>query len=289
MRTALALNGEFAEAYVNRGNVLQELLQHEAAIESFNGAIALNSAIAEAFQGRGVSLSSLKRFGQAFVDYSKAIELKPDLAAVHLNRGNLLCELQRHEAAVADCLRATELEPSSVQAYLGLGSAYVHLKKLDLAIASFEKATALDPTGKYVIGACRLAKMQACRWEGLREDRDLIVQELQAKKPVCNPLTLAALIDSPALHQLAAEVFVRDQIFEPREMDADLERIADMSPDNFTRPRSTKIRIGYFSTDLRAHPVAHLTAGLFEHHDRAKFEVTAFAFGPEATIPRRRA
>ena len=283
--TALALNGEFAEAYVNRGNVLQELQQHEAAIESFNGAIALNTAIAEAFQGRGVSLSSLKHFGQAFVDYSKAIELKPDLAALHLNRGNLLCELQRHDAAVADYLRATELDPSGVQAHLGLGSAYVHLKKLDLAIASFEKATALDPTGKYVIGACRLAKMQACQWEGLREDRDLIVQELEAKKPVCNPLTLAALIDAPALHQLAAEVFVRDQIFESREMDADLERIEDMSPENFTRPQSTKIRIGYFSADLRAHPVGFLTAGLFEHHDRSRFEVTAFAFGPETVDP----
>jgi len=29
--------------------------------------------------------------------------------------------------------------------------------------------------------------------------------------------------------------------------------------------------------------MAYLTAGLFERHDRAKFEVTAFAFGPEAS------
>ena len=28
--------------------------------------------------------------------------------------------------------------------------------------------------------------------------------------------------------------------------------------------------------------MALLTAGLFEHHDRSRFEVTAFAFGPEA-------
>ena len=48
---------------------------------------------------------------------------------------------------------------------------------------------------------------------------------------------------------------------------------------------STKIRIGYFSADFRAHPVAFLTAGLFERHDRTKFEVTAFAFGPEASDP----
>lgn len=283
--TAIELNGEFVEACVNRGNVLQELLQHEAAIESFGRAISLNPAIAEAFQGRAVSLFALRRFGQALVDYGKAIELKPDLAALYLNRGNLLGELQRHDAAVADFLRATELDPNGAQGHLGLGSAFVRLKKLDLAIASFEKATALDPTSKYVVGACRLAKMQACRWEGLSEDRDLIAQQLKAEKPVCNPFTLVALSDSPELQRLAAEVFVRDQIFEPREMDADLERIEDISPARFTRPRSTKIRIGYFSADLRMHPVGFLTAGLFEHHDRSRFEVTGFAFGPEAIDP----
>jgi predicted O-linked N-acetylglucosamine transferase (SPINDLY family) len=44
-----------------------------------------------------------------------------------------------------------------------------------------------------------------------------------------------------------------------------------------------RIRIGYFSADLRAHPVAALTAGMFEHHDRSRFEVFAFSFGPDTT------
>jgi Glycosyl transferase family 41 len=51
----------------------------------------------------------------------------------------------------------------------------------------------------------------------------------------------------------------------------------------FSRPRSDRIQIGYFSADFRAHPVAQLAAGLFERHDRTKFEVTAFVFGPEAS------
>jgi protein O-GlcNAc transferase len=46
------------------------------------------------------------------------------------------------------------------------------------------------------------------------------------------------------------------------------------------RPRGNKIRIGYFSADFRDHPVAQLTAELFEHHDRNRFEITAFALGP---------
>jgi len=36
----------------------------------------------------------------------------------------------------------------------------------------------------------------------------------------------------------------------------------------------------YFSSDYRNHPVGALTAGLFERHDRAKFEAIGFSLGP---------
>src|SRR5208282_1872627 len=36
----------------------------------------------------------------------------------------------------------------------------------------------------------------------------------------------------------------------------------------------------YFSGDFRQHPVGVLAAGLFENHDRSRFQLTAFSFGP---------
>jgi predicted O-linked N-acetylglucosamine transferase (SPINDLY family) len=42
-----------------------------------------------------------------------------------------------------------------------------------------------------------------------------------------------------------------------------------------------KIRIGYFSADFREHPVSRLLAELIEIHDRSRFEVIAFSFGPD--------
>jgi len=48
-----------------------------------------------------------------------------------------------------------------------------------------------------------------------------------------------------------------------------------------SHPSRDKIRVGYFSADFYGHPVAALTAELFESHDRSKFEVTAFSFGPD--------
>jgi predicted O-linked N-acetylglucosamine transferase (SPINDLY family) len=279
--TAIACNGEYAEAYVNRGIVLQQLRRHEAAIESFDRAIALKPVIAEAFQGRGVSLYALKRLKQALLDYNSAISLKPDVAGLYLNRGNLLSELLRHDLAAADFLKVTELDPENVEGYHSLGSALVSLKNLEPAVASFDKAIALYPSGKFLIGTRRAAKMQLCRWEGLSDDLDLIEKGVSAEERLCNPLTLAALLDSPGLQRRAAQIWVQDQILDASDLKDSMRRIADPSPITVSPSRSTKIRIGYFSADFRAHPVGFLTAGLFERHDRSRFEVTAFAFGPE--------
>ena len=277
--SAIGLNDDYAEAYVNRGNVLRELRQHGAALESFDRAIALNPTIAAAFQGRAFSLHHLNRREQSLAAYNKAIELQPDLASAYVGRGGLLADLDRHAEATTDFAKSIELEPDPT-AYQFLATSLVRLKHFDLAIASLDKALALDPEGEnYLLGTSRSTKMSACAWDGLGEDLERIAGGMSARKAVCSPSMLAALLDSPALLRTAAEILIRDQI--DSSCEGDLKRIAEISPAPLSRPRSARIRIGYFSADFRAHPVAYLTAGLFEHHDRTKFEVTAFAFGAE--------
>jgi protein O-GlcNAc transferase len=41
--------------------------------------------------------------------------------------------------------------------------------------------------------------------------------------------------------------------------------------------RGTRLRVGYLSSDFREHPLAHLMAGLFERHDRRRFETFAYS------------
>jgi protein O-GlcNAc transferase len=44
--------------------------------------------------------------------------------------------------------------------------------------------------------------------------------------------------------------------------------------------RSKPLRVGYFSADMRDHPVGHVLAPLIERHDRDRVEAIAFSFGP---------
>src|SRR5262249_39653970 len=45
-------------------------------------------------------------------------------------------------------------------------------------------------------------------------------------------------------------------------------------------PGEGKIKLGYFSADFHNHATAALIAGMIEQHDRAKFEVIGFSYGP---------
>src|SRR5262249_49363445 len=44
-----------------------------------------------------------------------------------------------------------------------------------------------------------------------------------------------------------------------------------------------RLRIAYVSADFREHPVAFLMAGLFERHDRSRFETFAVSLYPDAS------
>lgn len=85
-----------------------------------------------------------------------------------------------------------------------------------------------------------------------------------------SPFILLNLTNSARLHAVATRSYVQSQIKNPA------------LPFRREPPRRPeKIRLAYMSGDFREHPVAQLTAELFELHDRARFEVTGISYGPD--------
>ncbi len=302
---AIALDAGYAHAYCNRGTVLERLERRDEALASHDRAIALNSGDFLARYNRASVLKSLKRFDEALVDYERAIELNAEYFEAYVNRGCVLQELQRHEAAVASLDRAIELNPRYARAFEARGDSLLFLGRFDAAIASFDRAIALapedadahhgrgfaqfclkrleaaiesydrvialEPEYRYVAGTRAFSKAQICDWAGDAAEIARIAVALERRRAVCWPFPALALFDSPQLQRLAAEIWVRDTC----PPNAALGAIAP-------RQHGDKIRVGYFSADFRTHPVAALIAELFELHDRSRFEIIAFAFGPES-------
>jgi predicted O-linked N-acetylglucosamine transferase (SPINDLY family) len=270
---AIALKRDYFDAHCARGHVLLELQRYEHAIASYDEAITLGSTNLQAqtaYAKRGFALKELKRFQEALASYDRAILLEDSDSEVRINRAGVLQEMGQYEAAIASYDRAIEMNPDNVEAHAGRGFALLAQSRYEAALASFDRAVALQPDMKYLSAFRQFARMQVCDWHGLASFLEQLERQLLARKPVCGPFQVLALLDSPPLQRLAAETWVREQC----------------PPDDAfgpiaVRSRSDKIRIGYFSADFYSHAVSFLTSELFEIHDRSKFEIVAFAFGPK--------
>jgi len=273
---AIALQADYTEAHNNRGATLADLNQYEAAIASYERAIALKPDFADAFYNLGNAQHELKRDQAAIASYDRAIALRADFAASYNNRGVALADCKHYQAAIASYEQALALEPDYTEAYKNRASALLELKQYQAAIASYDRAIALQPDIDFVHGTRLLARMQICDWENV----DIELAELNARidrnEVASVPFDVLALSGSATLQKKAAQIWVQH-----------------CHPQNPALPpiekhrRRERIRLGYFSADFREHATLHLMAGLFETHDRSRFELSVFSFGPPSQEPIR--
>jgi predicted O-linked N-acetylglucosamine transferase (SPINDLY family) len=265
---AIKLNPEFAQAYINRGAALKELQHLEAAIASYEQAIRLQPGLAQAYSNRGIALKELHQLPAALASYDQAIALKPDYAEAYYNRSITLQELKQLDAAVASYDAAIALKPDYAEAYSNRGAALKDLKQIDAALASFDKAFDLSPDIEYLLGMRLHTKMFLCDWRDFETHILALREKIQSTMKATTCLSALALPLSMSEQHQVAKTWCSDK----HPAKASLGPIA-------RRSRQPKIRIGYYSADFHDHPVSILTVGLFEHHDRSKFELIAFSFG----------
>lgn len=276
----------FAEGFYKRGNAYNRLGKFTAALGDYDRAVALDPAHARASCNRGTVLERLERWPEALASYDRALALNPRDALSHFNRATVLRVLDRPEQALAAYDQAITMDSNYVAAYVNRGRLLQTLSRPAEAAASYARALELDPLPAaspagaparplrpeqvFLLGLKRNMQIQICDWTGIEADVARIAAGLRAGLPLIQPFPALALLDDPELQREAAAAWLREEC-RP-------EPIPEPMP---MRARGSKVRIGYFSPDFRIHPLAELTAGLFESHDRTRFEVTAFAFGPE--------
>jgi predicted O-linked N-acetylglucosamine transferase (SPINDLY family) len=267
---ALALRPGHAGTWSNRGRALQDLGRHAEALASYDRALALEPGSAEAWNNRGTVLYDVARRTEAVASYERALALDPGHGEAWNNRAVALRDLGRHDEALASCDRAIALKPRSVEAEVNRGNVLRDLRRHAEALASYARALQLDPGIPFLYGDWLHTKMQLCDWSGIGDEFARLAAGIERREPLSPPFTTLVAPCPAALQRVAAETWVRER-HPPR---STLPQIAD-------RVRGERIRVGYFSADFHAHATSFLAAELFERHDRARFETTAFSFGPD--------
>lgn len=264
----LELHPNYAEAHARRGDALRALERFDEALASYDRAIGLQPNIAETHAHRGAALTAMGQFTEALASHDRALAIDPRCLNAHVNRGVTLHELARYHDALGSLDEAIRLGRRDAHVFHCRAAVLQELNACEEAIASFEQALLVDPNTPFLLGNCRHTRMQLCDWHAFESDEVAIATGLERGEPAATPFVVLSLFDSPTLQRRAAEIVVRKKLSKA------LVRSAPR------HPQHPRIRIGYFSADLRNHAVALLAAGLFETHDRSRFTLTAFSLGP---------
>jgi predicted O-linked N-acetylglucosamine transferase (SPINDLY family) len=266
---ALQLKPDYAEAHCNLGTVLRKLRLPEEAEAAYRQALRFKPDYAEAYNNLGTTLCDLGRTGEADACFQKALDIRPDFADAYCNRGRMQDDLRLYDAALQNFDRAIALRPNFAEAHCGHGDLLRRLQQYEAAIESFARALAIKPDYDFLAGTYLNGKMQLCDWGDYDAEAEKLAAAITLGVRATPPFPFMAVADAPELHRQAAAIWGRE-----------------MSPKHLALPTiplraaKDKIRIGYFSADFHNHATTSLMAELFELHDKTKFELYAFSFGP---------
>ncbi|HKF96815.1 MAG TPA: tetratricopeptide repeat protein [Steroidobacteraceae bacterium] len=274
---ALSLRPDCAEAHKNRGDILYGRGQLHGALASYKRALHYAPGLAEACQGSANVLRELRRLHEALDACNRAVRSKPDLPEAYNTRGVILQDLGRLEDALESFQAALALRPEYADAFRNRGGVLQELGRYAEALETFAQAQRISPDYPWLLGTLLFTQLQVCDWTDFAARLDRLVRKIDEGHKVTQPFAALALFDSPRLQRLVAASWAGTSC--PPE-----DEVAALRG----RPPNAMIRLGYFSADYHDHATTYLAAGLFESHDRRRFRLVGFSFGPKTDDGMRR-
>ena len=269
-RRALMLGPQTPELRNAHGVALAALESHAEAVQEFDLALRFEPAHLDALSNRGISLLRLGRYADSIQSLNRALAVRADHAGALNTRGNALAALGRVDEALASFEEALKIWPDFLEALISYGSWLVRIGRVDEGSRALRRAVELNPRYPDVAGAAFDAAARCCDWSDHPRRAGAILEGVRDGRRVAAPFHMLIVSDSPADQLACARLWVR-------------ERFKDRTPEpqrsQPARKAGERLKIAYLSPDFRGHPVARQACGLFERHDRARFETMAVAFG----------
>jgi len=296
---AASLEPHNPEILINLVKAQQSTRQFSEAIKTYE---SLNSLMPNNFQiltDMGTAYGKMNEYKKAYICYTKAIELEPEYFLAWSNLGNLQLEqslakesiksyevalsknssypetwtnygnalyaLARYEEALLAHSRALFLDPDYGEAWRNHGNTLMELRRNEEALVSYQKAYEIMPNQPFLIGHLLHGYASNCDWEGWRRLAPIAMNQVANNKCAVYPFIMLHSTDSHELQNIATNTFNKENF------SSNIAHTFKLSAD-----KNQKIRIGYFSSDFREHPVGILMENILANHDRSKFELIGF-------------
>ncbi|HET9043331.1 MAG TPA: tetratricopeptide repeat protein [Burkholderiales bacterium] len=205
--------------------------------------------------------------------FRAAIDARPGFAPAFGNLGMVVWEQRRLDEGLALLTRAVELDPRHLNARLNLGNVLAMAGRREESVAHYREVLRADPGHAEARANLLRPLMDLCEWAAVAAEVRPIAERWEREGAGawldCVTPYLSLLLPVPPAFRLAVAKHHAERIV------ARAGRPVRATP----RARGKRLRIGYASADFQDHAVAHLTVGLFERHDRERFELCGYSFG----------
>jgi protein O-GlcNAc transferase len=209
--------------------------------------------------------------------FRKALQADPSHAGAASNLGALLLDDGRADEALALLAHAVDLAPDDAGARVNLANGLVQTNRLAEGVEHLREALRLDPGHSLARRQLLRPLLDLCEWEAASAETNRLVADWQR-----SPDGPAAGLVAP-FTSLFLAVPGRFRLEVARRYAA---RVTAKAAPHALEPAAPdagngRLRVGYVSADFSNHATAYLAAGLFEQHDRGRFELYAYSFGPD--------
>ncbi|MEW6690858.1 MAG: tetratricopeptide repeat protein, partial [Pseudomonadota bacterium] len=230
----------------------------------------------EALFHLGALLQRRMRLEEAAEVFGQALRRAPADAQLWVHLGDV--GIARFtDGSLRDAARCFEkalaLQPELSIAHFGLGRVHGLEGRHDQAVRCLAQAYRLEPDSVACLAELIGEMQRVCDWPRLEELFGRLRGAIgQADEPF-DPFLLLSMPSTRREQLACARAYARSISAQARGVVQSRARRGDAS--------RKKLRLGYLSAEFHAHATAYLTAELFELHDRRRFEVAAYSYGPD--------
>jgi predicted O-linked N-acetylglucosamine transferase (SPINDLY family) len=236
-RQVLQVNPTHVDAIAKLANVFFQQGNYATAIDAYRQALQFSPNDAASWYNLGLALQRLNRDAEALDCYHQALRIQPGLAVAWNNIGSAYRATGDIDNAIACYRHVLQLRPDYVAAHGNLGNALTDRGQLPEAVQSYRQALQLDPN------------------------------QPELHSNLLYALHFCADVDAHAIYEehrcwsrLHAEPLA-----------------PHIRPHDNNRSHMRRLRVGYVSPDFKWHPVGRFLLPFLAAHDRAAFEIYAYA------------
>lgn len=263
--------------YYFLGSALLETGQSKEAAIYLEKLVTKDGKSFQALHDLATCYANLGEYAASLSLYKKCLALNYDSPHLHYNIGCLHDALGNHQSALDSYDKVIQLDPYFSFAHVNKAYGLIELKKYDQAIKCFNQAIKINPNIDWVIGDLTYTHARICDLNFLNKNKQNLISLVNIGKKAVGPFVSLFLFDDPNLQFKCAQIYSQFK-FPTNNCLGEIPKI-----------RTKKIKVGYFSTDFKSHPVAYLIHDLFKYHDKYHFETYGFSLKKAADDDEMRA